>query len=76
MDPDLWEICHLYRVLICRKVDKGKKIKDFPMKDRNNAMQKKEIKRRGNMSNSRGKNHYSDRRGGNSSRSYDNKNRY
>lgn len=23
MDPDLWEICHLYRVLICRKVSQG-----------------------------------------------------
>jgi hypothetical protein len=26
MDEDLWEIAHLYRVLICRKISKGKKL--------------------------------------------------
>lgn len=26
MDPECWEIGHLYRVLVCRKVSKGKRI--------------------------------------------------
>lgn len=29
MEEDLWEIVHLYRVIVCRKVDKGKSIEDF-----------------------------------------------
>jgi len=29
MHPDIWEVGHLYRVLVCRKVSKGKKISDF-----------------------------------------------
>lgn len=31
MDPDLWEIAHLYRVLVCRKYKNGKKFNDYTL---------------------------------------------
>ena len=63
MDPDLWEICHLYRVLVCRKYDKGKKIKEFPEKDRAKARESREIKRKLNQNfhNNRGRSHHDKR---------------
>lgn len=44
MHPDIWEVGHLYRVLVCRKVSKGKKISDFNLGKRNQSS-KKEIPR-------------------------------
>ena len=38
MDPDLWEIVHLYRVLICRKKGKGKTISEFNLKARQDSI--------------------------------------
>ncbi len=29
MDADIWEVGHLYRVLVCRKVSKGKRLSEF-----------------------------------------------
>lgn len=40
MDPELWEIAHLYRVLICRKKSKGRTIKDFNLKKRQQSIVK------------------------------------
>ena len=45
MDPELWEIAHLYRVLICRKVGKGKTIKEFDLKARQQSINGKELER-------------------------------
>lgn len=32
ISEELWDIVHLYRVIICRKTGKGKKIVDFDLK--------------------------------------------
>lgn len=29
MDPDLWEIAHLYRVLVCRKKNRGRLMNEY-----------------------------------------------
>ncbi len=34
MDPDLWEIAHLYRVLVCRKKSKGEAMNNFTLDKR------------------------------------------
>ena len=44
MNPDLWEIAHLYRVLICRKVSKGKKITDFGQAERHRVANGHQLK--------------------------------
>jgi hypothetical protein len=38
INPDLWEIAHLYRVLVCRKKRKGKTINEFNLKERQNSI--------------------------------------
>ena len=40
MHPDIWEIGHLYRVLVCRKVSKGKRIGEFGLDKRRQAARK------------------------------------
>lgn len=40
MHPDIWEIGHLYRVLVCRKVGKGKRITEFDLGKRRMASRK------------------------------------
>jgi hypothetical protein len=40
MDPDIWEIGHLYRVLVCRKTSKGKRLSEFNLGKRNQASRK------------------------------------
>jgi mRNA (guanine-N7-)-methyltransferase len=40
MDPELWEIAHLYRVLVCRKKTKGKYIHEFDLKRRQESITK------------------------------------
>lgn len=70
MDPDLWEIAHLYRVLVCRKVGNGKTLNQYNLDERLKAYKGKEIPRasqddrrgqsgnRGGHSYSRGKPHH------------------
>ncbi len=45
MDPELWEIAHLYRVLVCRKIKHGKELNDYGLDMRLKATQGKEIQR-------------------------------
>ena len=40
MDPEIWEIGHLYRVLVCKKVSQGRHISDFDLGKRNKAAKK------------------------------------
>ena len=34
MEPELWEIVHLYRVLVCRKKDKGEAMNTYTIDKR------------------------------------------
>lgn len=43
MDPELWEIAHLYRVLVCRKKSKGRLISEFSLKNRMDSIVNKEL---------------------------------
>lgn len=58
MDPELWEIVHLYRVLICRKISNGKRLRDFGLQQRQLAATK-EIQRKLDKGNrNHGHNHH------------------
>ena len=43
MEHELWEIAHLYRILICRKKSKGKDMKDFNLRERQESIKNMEI---------------------------------
>lgn len=66
MDPELWEIAHLYRVLVCRKKSKGRSISEFSLKARQDSIAMKEVPSSKDNDNRNGRNHFRnepDRRG-------------
>lgn len=48
IEKDLWEIAHLYRVLICKKKSKGRTIQEFNLKERQNSIIKEVKSQHGN----------------------------
>lgn len=66
MDPELWEIAHLYRVLVCRKKSKGMNISDFNLKARQDSIAMREVPRSKGSDNRNARSHFRnepDRRG-------------